>query len=263
MTAGKADEKTLEERRGKALEIQRLSVSFGSRVALRELSMTFKADRITSIIGPSGSGKTTLLRSLNRLNELQSDCQVRGEVRLGDFSLYDPRVDPVEVRARIGMVFERPNPFPTSILENLLWAPRLNGFAGDEGRLVKRALKSAALWDEVREKLRSPALALPLGQQQRLCIARALAMEPEVLLLDEPCAGLDPASASFVEDLLTGLRGELTIILATHDVKQAARVSDDTALVLGGELIEYGPTREIFTRPKDQRTEDALSGRLS
>ena len=225
--------------------------------------------RITAIIGPSGCGKSTLLRCFNRMNDLIPSARVVGRVRFEGQDIYGPDVDVVEVRRRIGMVFQKPNPFPKSIYENVAFGPRIQGIR-DRRRLdeiVERCLRAAALWDEVKDKLHQNALTLSGGQQQRLCIARALATEPEVLLMDEPASALDPIATMKIEDLMRELSREYTIVIVTHNMQQAARVSDYTAFMLAGEdrvgrLIEFGPTQQIFTRPRDRRTEDYITGRF-
>jgi len=221
--------------------------------------------RVTAIIGPSGSGKSTFLRCLNRMHELVPGARVEGQVLIDGQDIYAPGVDPVLIRRRVGMVFQKPTPFPTmSIYENVAAGLRL---AGERNRrkldeVVERSLRAAALWDEVKDRLHKPGTALSGGQQQRLCIARALAVEPEVLLMDEPASSLDPASTLRIEELARELAKEITIVIVTHNMQQAARVSDFTAFLLNGELVEYGPTDQIFTKPKDPRTEDYITGRF-
>jgi phosphate transport system ATP-binding protein len=262
-----------------ALEVNQLSVYYGSFKALHEVSMPVPRRRIVSIIGPSGCGKSTFIRCFNRMNDLIPTFRAEGEVNFytsggsdgpsvdGRINLYDSSVDPVDVRRRIGMVFQKPNPFPKSIYENIAFGARINGFRGKMDDLVEDALKRAALWDEVNDKLKESALALSGGQQQRLCIARAIAIEPEVLLMDEPCSALDPIATLKIEDLMRELVSEYTIVIVTHNMQQAARVSDYTAVLMmreerAGELCEFGDTQEIFTNPKDKRTEDYITGRF-
>lgn len=258
---------TRKEETGYALEARGVSVWYGKTLALKDISMGVPARQVTAIIGPSGCGKSTLLRCFNRMNDLIPGARVEGKVLFQGVDIYDRRVDPTEVRARIGMVFQKPNPFPKSIFENVAFGLRINGFRGDVAEAVERSLRQAALWDEVKDSLHKSALALSGGQQQRLCIARALAVEPEVLLMDEPTASLDPAATLAIEDLIRSLARTYTILIVTHNMQQAARVSDWTAFLLAGEdragvLVEYGPTRQLFTNPKDRRTEDYITGRF-
>ena len=251
------------------LEAQHLAVYYNGRPAIEGISLKIPRRRITAIIGPSGCGKRTLLRCFNRMNDLIPSARVTGRVLFEGVDLYGPDVDVVEVRRRIGMVFQKPNPFPKSIYENVAFGPRIQGIR-DRRRLdeiVERCLRAAALWDEVKDKLHQNALTLSGGQQQRLCIARALATEPEVLLMDEPASALDPIATMKIEDLMRELAREYTIVIVTHNMQQAARVSDYTAFMLAGEervgrLIEFGPTQQIFTRPRDRRTEDYITGRF-
>jgi phosphate transport system ATP-binding protein len=249
------------------IEIKDLSGWYGHFRALKNVSVDIARHRITAIIGPSGCGKSTLIRCLNRMNDLIPIFRAEGEVLFDGENLYDRAVDPVDVRRRIGMVFQRPNPFPKSIYDNVAFGPRINGFEGKLDDIVERALRQAALWDDVKDQLSSSGLALSGGQQQRLCIARALAIEPEVILMDEPCSALDPIATLRIEDLMRELTKEYTIAIVTHNMQQAARVSDFTAAMTmaedrAGELVEFGPTREIFTNPKDRRTEDYITGRF-
>ncbi|MCS7127104.1 MAG: phosphate ABC transporter ATP-binding protein PstB [Thaumarchaeota archaeon] len=254
-----------------AILTEDLSVSYHGRVAIEDISIKFRRNAITAIIGPSGCGKSTLLRSLNRMNDLIPGALVSGKVLFNGIDIYSRDVDPVYIRSRIGMVFQRPNPFPMSIFDNVAFGLRVNGFKLTKDELRKRvqeALVKAALWDEVKDRLDAHAYSLSGGQQQRLCIARALAVEPEVLLLDEPTVSLDPISTSKIERLLVALKHDYTIIIVTHNMQQAARVSDYTAVMMPdenliGRLIEFGPTKEIFTSPKDSRTEAYISGRVS
>jgi phosphate transport system ATP-binding protein len=253
-----------------ALRIEKLSAWYGPRQAIRDISLAAAAGQVTAIIGPSGCGKSTLIRCLNRLHEVVPGARAEGQVLLGGEDVYAPGVDPVLVRRRVGMVFQRPNPFPTlSIFDNVAAGLRLNGLAkgAELERLVVESLQQAALWDEVKDKLKQPGTALSGGQQQRLCIARALAVRPEVLLLDEPTGALDPVATLRIEELLRDLREHLTIIIVTHNLQQAARVSDTTAFMLAGhdrvgELVEVGPTRQLFTNPRDPRTEAYITGRF-
>jgi phosphate transport system ATP-binding protein len=232
-------------------------------VVLRQISLEAAGGEVLALIGPSGCGKSTFLRALNRLVEETPGAHVTGRVFLGETNIYSSAVDVTELRRRVGMVFQAPNPFPFSIFDNVAYGPRLRGVsdAAELRRIVERSLQEAALWDEVRGKLRRPALTLSGGQQQRLCIARALAVRPEVLLLDEPTAALDPVSTEKIEELVSNLRGRYTIVMVTHNLRQAARVSDRTAFFDDGSLVEVGLTRQIFTAPRDPRTEQYLTGR--
>ncbi|BDG60697.1 phosphate ABC transporter ATP-binding protein PstB [Caldinitratiruptor microaerophilus] len=246
------------------IRVEDLSVRFGGRPALRHVTLPVPARQVLAVIGPSGCGKSTLLRCLNRLVELVPDAEVRGRVLLDGEDVYACGADPIAVRRRIGMVFQQPNPFPTSIYENVAYGLRVQGVRARselDGR-VEASLRAAGLWEEVKSRLHESALRLSGGQQQRLCIARSLATGPEVLLLDEPTAALDPASAARIEDLVWSLRERYTIVIVTHNMQQAARVSDYTAFLLMGELVEYGPTGSLFTNPRDQRTEDYVTGRF-
>ena len=244
------------------LALNNVSVSYGESPAVKQVSCRFLRNRITAIIGPSGCGKSTLLRSLNRMNDFVDDVNIEGDILFHDESLYGRDVDPVAVRRRIGMVFQKPNPFPKSIYQNIAWGPKINGYSGNMDELVETSLRQAALWEEVKDRQHQSALNLSGGQQQRLCIARALAMDPEVLLMDEPCSALDPISTSHIEDLMYELKSSYTIIIVTHNMQQAARVSDFTAFMEMGNLIEFGDTDEIFTRPKQKRTEEYVTGRF-
>jgi phosphate transport system ATP-binding protein len=248
-------------------ELDALSCWYGSFRAVRDISLDVPRNRITAIIGPSGCGKSTLLRSLNRMNDLVEGARVSGHVRYHGVDLYGDDVDPVEVRRRIGMVFQKPNPFPKSIYDNVAFGPRVAGYRGDMEELVERSLRRAALWNEVKDKLRSPGTALSGGQQQRLCIARAIAVEPDVILMDEPCSALDPIATLRIEELMHELRRDYTIVIVTHNMQQAARASDVTAFLTMGEdragyLVEMAPTEQIFTRPANQTTEDYITGRF-
>jgi phosphate transport system ATP-binding protein len=240
-----------------ALEVRGLSFWYGQ----------FRARQITALIGPSGCGKSTVLRCLNRMNELIPNVRVEGQVLFNGMDIYAPEADPVEVRRRIGMVFQKPNPFPKTIYDNVTFGPRINGYRGNLDELVERSLRQAALWDEVKDGLRRSGLAISGGQQQRLCIARALAIEPEVILMDEPASALDPIATYKIEELMTELKRTYTIVVVTHNMQQASRVSDYTAFMLAGEdrtgeLVEFGETRGLFTTPRDKRTEDYITGRF-
>ncbi len=250
-----------------AIETRALSVSYSDFRAVHDIQLRVQRRKITAFIGPSGCGKSTVLRTFNRMNDLIPTARVEGEVLLGGQNIYAPEVDAVEVRRRVGMVFQKPNPFPKSIYENVAWGARINGYRGSMDELVERTLRHAALWDEVKDKLQQSALALSGGQQQRLCIARAIAIEPEIVLMDEPASALDPIATLRIEELMRALAQEYTIIVVTHNMQQAARVSDYTAFFMvddqrSGYLVEQGPTREIFTNPKDRRTEDYITGRF-
>lgn len=246
------------------IKVSHLNLFYRGEQALKDVSIEIKASGITALIGPSGCGKTSFLRVLNRMNDLIEGARVEGEVLLDGEDIYAPQVDVVKLRKRVGMVFQRPNPFPMSIYDNVAFGPRVHGLK-DKRRLdeiVEASLQGAALWLEVRDRLHRSALGLSGGQQQRLCIARLLAVEPEVLLMDEPTSALDPVSTMKIEELLQELKERYTIVIVTHNMQQAARVSDTTAFFLMGELIEYGETGIIFTRPKDRRTEDYITGRF-
>ncbi|MBC7263226.1 MAG: phosphate ABC transporter ATP-binding protein [Chloroflexi bacterium] len=253
---------------GEKMRVDNVSIYYRNFCALRDVSLTILDRRITAIVGPSGCGKSTLLRALNRMNDLIPGSRLEGTVWLGNQNIYGPGVDVVEVRRRVGMVWQKPNPFPKSIFDNVAYGPRLYGVRGGALKeLVEASLRRAALWDEVKDILHQPALALSGGQQQRLCIARALAVEPEVILMDEPCSALDPFATLRIEDLMRELRRDYAIVIVTHNMQQAARVSDYTAVFTmekdrSGVLVEYGPTSEIFTNPKDKRTENYITGRF-
>jgi phosphate transport system ATP-binding protein len=245
------------------LRVEDLNVFYGSFQAITNASLDVPRNHVTALIGPSGCGKSTFIRALNRMHDLQADARVNGRVILDGEDIYAPGVDPVAIRHRIGMVFQRPNPFPKSIFENVVYGPRIHG-EKDRSRLLEiaeRSLRHAALWDEVKNRLDKSALDLSGGQQQRLCIARCLAVDPDVLLMDEPASALDPTATSKIEDLISVLQKEYTVVIVTHSMQQAARISDYTAFFLMGELIEHAPTRTIFTKPRDKRTEDYITGR--
>jgi phosphate transport system ATP-binding protein len=246
------------------LTVRGLSVFYGAKKALGPVSMEIAEKRVTALIGPSGCGKSTFLRSLNRMNELIPGCHMEGAVDLDNLAIYGPGTDPVMVRRRIGMVFQRSNPFPKSIFENVAYGLRIGGMpSGSElsGR-VERALRQAALWDEIKERLEESALGLSGGQQQRLCIARALAVEPEVLLMDEPASALDPIATAHIEELISELSDDYTVVIVTHNMQQAARVSDFTAFFYLGDLVEVDRTQVLFTKPSQSRTEDYITGRF-
>jgi phosphate transport system ATP-binding protein len=250
-----------------------LNVYYGDFLAVRDVNLTFGRNEITALIGPSGCGKSTVIRCLNRMNDLVGTARVTGEVTYHGQNIYGREVDPIEVRRRIGMVFQKPNPFPKSIYDNVAYGPRVTGMkVKSMDEVVERALRGAALWDEVKDKLKQNAYGLSGGQQQRLCIARTIATQPDVVLMDEPCSALDPIATSRIEDLMIELRSEFTIIIVTHNMQQAARVSDRTAFFTAqadettgnrtGLLVEYDKTRTIFSNPSDKRTEDYISGRF-
>ncbi len=246
------------------VEVNDLSLWYDEKQALKNISMAVPQHQITALIGPSGCGKSTLLRCMNRLNDLIDGVRIQGTIRIAGVDIYDPALDPTELRKRVGMVFQKSNPFPKSIYENTAFGPRILGVRAKSelDAVVERSLRDAALWDEVSDRLHESALSLSGGQQQRLCIARAIAVEPEVLLMDEPCSALDPVATAKIEDLMTGLKTHYTIVIVTHNMQQAARVSDQTGFLLLGELIEFGPTQTLFTTPRDTRTEDYITGRF-
>jgi len=275
------------------VEIERLSFWYGAKQALKDVAMSVSKHRITAYIGPSGCGKSTLLRCLNRMNDLVDGARMEGTIRIGGTDIYDPALDVTELRKRVGMVFQKSNPFPKSIFENVAYGLRINRLArsreelggrvesksifenvaygprilgvhnrGDVQAIVERSLRAAALWDEVHDRLHESALGLSGGQQQRLCIARAIAVEPDVLLMDEPCSALDPIATAKIEDLMLELKNSYTIVIVTHNMQQAARVSNYTGFMLLGELVEFGVTRQLFTNPRDKRTEDYITGRF-
>ncbi len=245
-----------------ALEARALSVFYGETRAVKGVSLRVPDKKVVAFIGPSGCGKSTLLRCFNRMNDLVPNVRIEGEALFEGRNLYGPGVDAVDVRRRIGMVFQKPNPFPRSIYENVAFGPRINGYRDSMDELVERSLRQAALWEEVKDRLESSALALSGGQQQRLCIARALAVEPQVLLMDEPASALDPIATQKVEDLIYQLKRDYTVVIVTHNMQQAARVSDFTAFLYMGEVVEYGPTNELFTNPREERTEAYITGRF-
>ncbi len=251
------------------LRTENLSVYYGKFLALREVSMDIPKNQVTALIGPSGCGKSTLIRCFNRLNDLIDGCQVKGKVIFRQKNIYDPKIDPIEVRRNIGMVFQKPNPFPKSIYENIAYGARINGYRGDMDELVENSLQQASLWEEVKDKLNTNGLYLSGGQQQRLCIARAVALKPEVILMDEPASSLDPISTDKVENLIHQLKQEYTIVIVTHNMQQAVRIADVTAFFNAqesekgnryGYLVEYGLTEVIFTSPQDQITLKYVSG---
>lgn len=247
-----------------ALEIQHYSLWYGKKQALHDVSMPIPKGEVTALIGPSGCGKSTLLRSVNRMNDLIEGLTTRGDIRLGSDSIFAPDVDVIEIRKRMGMVFQKPNPFPMSIFENVVYPLRIDGQRDKRilAQVCEQSLRGSALWEEVKDRLHESGLGLSGGQQQRLCIARAIASDPEVLLLDEPCSALDPLATGKIEDLIGDLRGEYTVLIVTHNMQQASRISNYTAFMYLGRLIEYGPTSQIFTKPYLKETEDYVTGRF-
>jgi phosphate transport system ATP-binding protein len=244
------------------IRAERLTIRYGSFAAVRDASLEIPAHRVTAIIGPSGCGKSTLLRAMNRMNDFVPSASAEGSLFYRGDDIYRPGFDAVELRRRIGMVFQKPNPFPKSIYKNVAWGAAINGYQGNLEELVERALQQAALWEEVKDKLHESAYALSGGQQQRLCIARAIALQPDVLLMDEPCSALDPIATARIEDLIDKLKSQYTVVLVTHNMQQAARVSDRTAFMYLGELIEVNDTNVIFTKPGNRRTQDYITGRF-
>ncbi|MBK9055693.1 MAG: phosphate ABC transporter ATP-binding protein [Chloroflexi bacterium] len=250
-----------------AIESNNMHVYYGSFRAVKDISLQFPAHQITALIGPSGCGKSTVLRSFNRMNDLVASARVEGEVLYQGNNIYSNNVDPVEVRRRIGMVFQKPNPFPKTIYENVAWGARINGYKGDMDGLVEGALRQAALWDEVKDKLQQSGFSLSGGQQQRLCIARTIAVKPEIILMDEPTSALDPIATLRIEELIQELKKNYTIIIVTHNMQQAARASDYTAFFnmdtdRAGYLVEYNQTNDLFTNPKNELTEQYITGRF-
>ena len=245
------------------ITIQDLNLYYGNFHALKDVNLDLEANRITAFIGSSGCGKSTLLKSLNRMNDLVEGCRITGKVQLDGQDIYG-KMDINQLRKRVGMVFQKPNPFPMSVYDNIAFGPRTHGIRSKQklDELVEKSLRDAAIWDELKDRLKKSALGLSGGQQQRLCIARALAVQPEVLLMDEPTSALDPISTSKIEDLAVELKNDYTIIMVTHNMQQAARISDKTAFFLLGEMVEYGDTEKVFSFPQDKRTEDYITGRF-
>jgi phosphate transport system ATP-binding protein len=244
---------------------EKVGVFYGEKQALFDVDLKIEQFNVTSLIGPSGCGKSTFLRSLNRMNDTIDGCRVTGKISLDDDDIYDPSIDVVELRARVGMVFQKPNPFPKSIYENVAYGPKIHGIArnkSDLDEIVHSSLRRAGLWNEVKDRLNEPGTGLSGGQQQRLCIARAIATKPEVLLMDEPCSALDPIATAVIEELIDELRENFTIVIVTHSMQQAARVSQKTAFFHLGKLIEEGKTEDIFTNPKNKQTQDYITGRI-
>jgi phosphate transport system ATP-binding protein len=255
------------------IQVENLNVHFEKNHALKDVSISIEEGEITAIIGPSGCGKSTFIRCINRMNDLILGCKVDGNVMVDGSNIYEKDVDVVDVRKKIGMVFQKPNPFPKSIFENIAYAPKIHGVMDDDGKMhkaskkelqeiVERSLRRAALWDEVKDRLDRSAYDLSGGQQQRLCIARALAIRPEIILFDEPCSALDPIATAKIEDLLIDLKNDYTVLIVTHNMQQAARVADKTAYFYMGDLIEFGETKQIFENPKEKLTEQYITGRM-
>ncbi|MCI5954318.1 MAG: phosphate ABC transporter ATP-binding protein PstB [Lachnospiraceae bacterium] len=246
------------------ISVKDLNLYYGTNHALKDVNMEIRNHAVTAFIGPSGCGKSTFLKCINRMNDLVENVRIEGKVLLDGEDIYDKRVDTTLLRKKVGMVFQQPNPFPMSIYDNIAYGPRLHGIKNRQklDGIVEEALRGAAIFDEVKDRLHKSALGLSGGQQQRLCIARALAVEPEVLLMDEPTSALDPVSTLKIEELMEGLKKKYTVVIVTHNMQQAARVSDDTAFFLVGEVVEFGETKTIFSRPKDKRTEDYITGRF-
>ena len=246
------------------ISVENLCLWYGAHQALRDISVEIPEKSITALIGPSGCGKSTFLKTLNRMNDLIPGVKITGSVKYKDRNIFDPETDVCELRRQVGMVFQKPNPFPMSVYDNIAYGPRTHGVKSRAklDDIVERSLRGAAIWDEVKDRLKKSALGLSGGQQQRLCIARALAVEPEVLLMDEPTSALDPISTSKIEELAMQLKEKYTIIIVTHNMQQAVRISDNTAFFLLGEMVEYGGTEQIFSQPRDKRTEDYITGRF-
>lgn len=246
------------------ISTKKLNLYYGQNHALKDIEMDIREKAITAFIGPSGCGKSTFLKTLNRMNDLVDNVQIEGDVLIDGENIYDDRVETTLLRKKVGMVFQQPNPFPMSIYDNIAYGPRIHGIKSKAklDEIVERSLKGAAIFDEVKDRLKKSALGLSGGQQQRLCIARALAVEPEILLMDEPTSALDPISTLKIEDLMVELKKDYTVVVVTHNMQQAARVSDDTAFFLVGEMVEFGATGDIFSRPVDKRTEDYITGRF-
>nr|WP_295671357.1 phosphate ABC transporter ATP-binding protein PstB [Sphingomonas sp.] len=246
------------------ISAQNVNVFYGTKQAINDVSIEVESDYVTAFIGPSGCGKSTFLRTLNRMNDTVASARVSGDIRLDGEDIYAPEMDVVQLRARVGMVFQKPNPFPKSIFENVAYGPRIHGLANnktDLAGIVEKSLKRAGLWEEVKDRLTESGTALSGGQQQRLCIARAIAVDPEVILMDEPCSALDPIATARIEELIHELKGRYAIVIVTHNMQQAARVSQRTAFFNLGSLVEYGATSEIFTNPRAERTKDYITGR--
>ncbi len=247
------------------IRTQHVSVYYGDKCAIKDVSLDIESNRVTAFIGPSGCGKSTFLRCINRMNDTIDICRVDGSIVLDGTDIYDSKIDVVQLRARVGMVFQKPNPFPKSIYDNVAYGPRIHGLVSGRGEtddVVEASLNRAGLWDEVKDRLQDPGTSLSGGQQQRLCIARAIAVQPEVILMDEPCSALDPIATARIEELIDELRANYTIIIVTHSMQQAARVSQRTAFFHLGDLIEFGDTEQVFTNPIEQKTQDYITGRF-
>lgn len=246
------------------IKVNNLDLFYGQKQALKDINIDIEKNKVTALIGPSGCGKSTFLRTLNRMNDLVESCKITGEITYNDVNIYGEKVNVNDIRVKIGMVFQKPNPFPKSIYENIVYGPKCQGITNKDelDKIVEQSLKEAALWEEVKDRLNESAIAMSGGQQQRLCIARAIAMKPDVILMDEPTSALDPIATAKVEELMEQLKKHYTVVIVTHSMQQAARISDNTAFFLMGELVEFGETDAIFTTPKDQRTEDYITGRF-
>ena len=246
------------------IKTENLNLWYGDKQALFDINIGIKRNKITALIGPSGCGKSTLIRCFNRMNDIIDGCRIKGKVIFDGINIYQEDIDVVEIRKKIGMVFQKPNPFPKSIYENVAYGPKIHGIRDKKelDEIVERSLKAAALWDEVKDRLHESALSLSGGQQQRLCIARALAVEPEVILMDEPCSALDPVATAKIEDLINELKKKYTVVIVTHNMQQAARVSDYTGFMYLGRLIEFGETKQIFENPREELTEKYITGRF-
>ena len=245
------------------LSIKNLDLFYGDNQALKDINIDIKENKVTALIGPSGCGKSTFLRTLNRMNDLIENVTIKGKIEVDGEDIYQTE-DVIKLRTKVGMVFQKPNPFPMSIYDNIAYGPRIHGIRDKKilDKIVEESLRGAAIWDEVKDRLKTSALGLSGGQQQRICIARAIAMKPEIILMDEPTSALDPISTSKVEELIEELKKDYTIVIVTHNMQQAARISDDTAFFLNGVLVEYSETKDMFTAPKDKRTEDYITGRF-
>lgn len=245
------------------LSIKNLDLFYGDNQALKDINIDIKENKVTALIGPSGCGKSTFLRTLNRMNDLIENVTIKGKIEVDGEDIYKTE-DVIKLRTKVGMVFQKPNPFPMSIYDNIAYGPRIHGIRDKKilDKIVEESLRGAAIWDEVKDRLKTSALGLSGGQQQRICIARAIAMKPEVILMDEPTSALDPISTSKVEELIEELKKDYTIVIVTHNMQQAARISDDTAFFLNGVLVEYSETKDMFTAPRDKRTEDYITGRF-
>ena len=242
-----------------------VQVHYADTHAIKDVNVDINAKTVTAFIGPSGCGKSTFLRTLNRMNDTIDICRVQGDIRIDDEDIYDASIDPVQLRAKVGMVFQKPNPFPKSIYDNVAYGPKIHGLASTKAEMdeiVEKSLRRGAIWDEVKDRLDAPGTGLSGGQQQRLCIARAIAVEPSVILMDEPCSALDPIATAVVEELMESMRDDYTIAIVTHSMQQAARISQKTAFFHLGEIVEYGDTNQIFTNPKESRTQAYISGRI-